>query len=183
MPVGPHWDGSMSQNDAPQQQGILGVRSFAVQLDSDSDAGSVRSNGIDSPPLDRKPEEKDSARRATLAALGLVPGPPPPVVQPSQQQASSPVLTPRGGLAVPQGTAHTTSRDLSAPSACPVPKAADLRRPTSPVQPLRGIGFGPESWQPAALFRPSSPSAGRPVYNNFDSKNAGSEGLPTVRCL
>lgn len=172
----------MSQNDAPQQQGILGVRSFAVQLDSDSDAGSVRSNGIDSPPLDRKPEEKDSARRATLAALGLVPGPPPPV-QPSQQQASSPVLTPRGGLSVPQGTAHNSSRDLAAPSACPVPKAADLRRPTSPLQPLRSIGFGPESWQPAALFRPSSPSAGRPVYNNFDSKNAGSEGLPTVRCL
>ena len=170
----------MSQNDASQQQGILGVRSFAVQLDSDSDAGSVRSNGIDSPPLERKPEERDSARRATLAALGLVPGPPPPV-QPSQQQASSPSLTSRGGSAFAQPSAQKSARDTAASSAAPALKA-DLRRPNSPVQPPRSSGFGADSWQSAALFNPTGPVGGRAVYNNLDSEPAGSEGLPTVRC-
>jgi hypothetical protein len=170
----------MSQNDSPQQQGILGVRSFAVQLDSDSDAGSVRSNGIDSPPLERKPEERDSARRATLAALGLVPGPPPPV-QPSQQQASSPNLTPRGGSAFAQPAAQKPARDLAASTAAPVQKA-EVRRPSSPVQPLGGSSFGSDSWQNAALFNPSGPSGGRAMYNNLNSKSAGSRGLPTVRC-
>ena len=168
----------MSQNDAPQ--GILGVRSFAVQLDSDSDAGSVRSNGIDSPPLERKPEERDSARRATLAALGLVPGPPPPV-QPSQQQASSPILTPRGGSAFAQPAAQKSPRDLAASSPAPV-QNAELRRPNSPVQPSRGSTFGSDSWQNAAPFNPSGPSVGRAMYNNLDSESAGSQGLPTVGC-
>jgi hypothetical protein len=71
----------MSQHDPQAQQGTSPVKSFALQLDSDSEAGSVYSNGIDSPPVERRAEERDtdSARRATLAALGLVPGPPPPV--------------------------------------------------------------------------------------------------------
>ena len=71
----------MSQHDPQAQQGASPVKSFALQFDSDSEAGSVYSNGIDSPPLERRAEERDtdSARRATLAALGLVPGPPPPV--------------------------------------------------------------------------------------------------------
>lgn len=74
----------MSQHDPAAQQGNSIVKSFALQLDSDSDAASVYSNGIDSPPQERRAEEReegraDSARRATLAALGLVPGPPPPV--------------------------------------------------------------------------------------------------------
>jgi hypothetical protein len=71
----------MSQHDLSQPQGIiLGVRSYPLQYDSDSEtSGSVHSNGIESPQKPGRPEEKDSARRATLAALGLVAGPPPPV--------------------------------------------------------------------------------------------------------
>lgn len=138
------------QNDLPQQQQGAPVQSFPVHLDTDSDVGSVYSNGYDSPPQLLRAEDKDpdSARRATLAALGLVPGPPPPV-QGSPGHRAAPLLTPKalfvgdpqegagqeqrqvaGGLPKPQGgtsspepngsSAGTSSSSISRATAEPL---------------------------------------------------------------
>ena len=127
----------MSQHDLSQPQGtILGVRSYPLQYDSDSEtSGSVHSNGIESPQKPGRPEEKDSARRATLAALGLVAGPPPPIeaapglgtghhsfdfAAHKQQvlglQGSKPLVTVAATLESPQTSSSSTCSPFSADS-------------------------------------------------------------------
>lgn len=148
----------MSQNDTPQQ-GILGVRSFALQqFESDSEASSVRSSGIDSPPLERKPEEKDSARRATLAALGLVVGPPPPVQQQQQQQqpSTSPSVTPGGVSPIGSRSPQSRSPRELPPPGHPSAAVGDLRRPNSPTQSVWAGSFSPDSKQSGSSFSPSA---------------------------
>jgi hypothetical protein len=166
----------MSQNDT--QQGILGVRSFALQrLDSDSEAGSVRSGGADSPTFDRRPEERDSARRATLAALGLVVGPPPPLQAAQPPPTGSPAVTP-GALSPVRSRSPFSRSPLDPPPGYPA--VQDPRRPGSPVQPPWAGNFA-DSRQVAGS---SSPSAREvvSVNNKVDSENSSSRPFQKVRC-
>ena len=172
----------MSQHDSQAQQGSSTVKSFALQFDSDSEAGSVVSNGIDSPPQERRAEErdKDSARRATLAALGLVPGPPPPVsgtpTKPNsgtmtpRNNVSSPQISPSASFeAFPDQSAMRKAQGLDSP---PGGMARNLQGPSQAVPPAQsssasrsGFGVSPFSkvseniaglTKPASLKSPES---------------------------
>ena len=145
----------MSQHDPAPQQGNSVVKSFALQLDSDSDAASVYSNGIESPLQERRGEEReegraDSARRATLAALGLVPGPPPPVSGTPAKASRGPV-TPRNSLASQQISPRPSceaSPDQSATRKVPgheSPPGGFARAPQSPSQALASAQSGSSS--------------------------------------
>lgn len=135
----------MSQHDPKAQQGTSSVRSFALQFDSDSEAGSVYSNGIDSPPQERRPEEKDtdSARRATLAALGLVPGPPPPVSG-TPANANKPGASPRNHFLSQQNSPSASIEASPDHSAARKPPAQD----SAPGSILKGSQSPSQAWLP-----------------------------------
>ena len=141
----------MSQHDLQALQEASPVKSFALHLDSDSEAGSVYSNGIESPPQELKPEGRsDSARRATLAALGLVPGPPPPVISTpanSKSVASTPrnsiprqqISPPASGETSPK---HSTHRQYPGRDSGPGPSG---KGPQGAPQPGSSFGISPFS--------------------------------------
>ena len=143
----------MSQHDPAAQQGNSIVKSFALQLDSDSDAGSVYSNGIDSPPQERRAEEReptraDSARRATLAALGLVPGPPPPV-------SGTPGKPSRGSVTP---TNHFVSQQISPPPSSEAsPDQSAARKAPGQESPPGAFARLPQS--PSQAFAPGQPGS------------------------
>lgn len=143
----------MSQHDPQAQQGSSTVKSFALQFDSDSEAGSVFSNGIDSPPQERRAEErdKDSARRATLAALGLVPGPPPPVSG-TPTKPNSGTMTPRNNVLSPQISPSASFETFPDQSA--VRKAQGLDSPPGGMaRALQGPSQAVPPAQPSSISR------------------------------
>ena len=164
----------MSQHDRAAQQGNSIVKSFALQLDSDSDAASVYSNGIESPPQERRAEEReegraDSARRATLAALGLVPGPPPPVPG-TPAKPSRGAVTPRNHL-VSQQISPTPSSEAS-------PNQSALHKEPGHESPPGGFARGlqsPSQALPPAL--PASSSTGGFGISPFSKVSENIAGL------
>ena len=149
----------MSQHDLQALQEASPVKSFALHLDSDSEAGSVYSNGIDSPPQELKPEGRsDSARRATLAALGLVPGPPPPVTS-SPANNKTVALTPRNSL-LSQQISPSASGETSP------------RHGTQRQYPGRDSGPGPSGRGPQGA-RPPGSSFGISPFSKVSENMSG----------
>ena len=164
----------MSQHDPAAQQGNSIVKSFALQFDSDSDAGSVYSNGVESPPRERRAEEReegraDSARRATLAALGLVPGPPPPIL-------GTPVK-PSKGTVTPKN--HFVSQQISPPPSTEAsPDQSATRKLSGQDSPTGGFARAPQSPSHAlAAAQPGSSSRGGFGISPFSKVSENVAGL------